>query len=132
MNDEIIYMIGDETNRWKLENGVVFIYRTPTTREIVNYENSIRVRRHGKNITAEASAQQIALADAITVDVEGVGYRDASGKKKRLGPKAGAEDIAHFRLDGQPPATWKDLIPAHFKTQFIRGLLAGLEEQDRD
>ena len=129
---DIAIMVGEETNRFELDNGVVLIYRNPTTREYVKFKNSVKVRRSGKDVQVKSTEEELAFADRLIVDIEAVGYKGQDGKTKRLSAKTTAADIAHLKVDGAPPESWKDLVPAHLKSQFVNSLLAGIEEEDRD
>jgi len=129
---EIIEIVGEETKKWESETGLIFIYREPTSREIINYKNSIQFRRQGKDFISKSAEQQLTLADAILVDAEGLGYRTPEGKIEILDKATKPADIAHLKVDGTPPRTWKDLIPATRKTQFIESIITGLEESEKN
>lgn len=129
---EINYIIGEEEKLWEFEGGVGFFYREPTTREIVNYKNSVRFRRQGKDFISKAAEQQLVLADAIIVDLAGFGIKDLENKLCPLDKNTKPADIAHLKVDGAAPRSWKDLIPANLKFQFIEGLLGGTEEQEKN
>jgi len=129
---EVIEIVGEETKRWESETGLVFIYREPSSREIINYKNSIQFRRRGKDFISKSAEQQLALADAILIDAEGLGYRTPEGKVEILDKTTKLADIAHLKVDGQSPRSWKDLIPATRKTQFIESIITGLEESEKN
>jgi len=129
---EIIYVVGEESKRWEFDSGIVILYREPTTREIINYRDQIKYRRSGKGFTAQSAERQIALADAIIEDVEGIGFKDKDGKVKRLERSVSAAEISHLKVDGTAPRGWKDLVPANLKCQFIDGLMGGIEEEEKN
>lgn len=129
---EVIEIVGEEVKRWEFEDGIVFIYREPDTREIVKYNDSIKFSRRGKNFTTQSAESQIVLADTILIDVEGLGYRDPKKKVFALTCKTIPEEIAHLKVDGMAPRSWKDLIPPRRKTRFISELMAGTEELEKN
>jgi hypothetical protein len=128
-----MYIVG-ENQRFVFDDDTVFIYREPTASEIVNYTNSIQIKRKGKAFQSKAGAQQLALADTILIDVEGFGYRGKDGKKIiPLNKDTKPEDIAHLAPDGiGPPITWKYLIPATRKQVFIGQLIQESEEDEKN
>jgi len=132
MDKKIIEIVGEETKRWEFESGIVFIYREPSTREIVNYKNSIHYRRRGKDFVTKAAEPQIVLADAILIDVEGLGFPDLKKKPVPLTKNTTAEEMAHLKTEGGPPRNWKELVPARLKTRFIDELIVGVEEEEKN
>lgn len=132
MAENIIEIAGEEKLFFELENGLKFFYRSPTSREIVNYKNSIKYRRQGKTFRTESAEQMLRLADSILTDVAGLGYRDSAGNVSVLDKNTRPADIAHLKVDGAAPATWRDLVPAIRKIQFIEGVLAGLEDEEKN
>jgi len=133
MDDNNFIMIaGEEELRYELENGLVFIHRPLTAKEMINYKNSIGYRRRGKVMITKSAEQQIKLADKIMLNIEGLGYRDPSGKVRVLNKDTKAADISHLKVDGVAPKSWKELVPALSKFQFIEGLIAGLEETEKN
>jgi hypothetical protein len=135
MSSEKFLILTDDNDRYEFENGVVFIYRQPTTREIVNYKNSIKFRRKGKDFTSQSAHQQLALAMEILINVEGAGYRDREGEAKTLDRTTVPEEIAHIQVEGRSPGTWKELLAMRrplMMFQFIEEVLAGLEEIEKN
>ena len=129
---EVIEIVGQATKQWESEIGLVFIYREPTSREVINYKNNIGFRRRGKDFISKSAEQQLTLADAILIDAEGLGYRTPEGKVETLDKMTKPADIAHLKIDGQSPQNWKDLIPATRKIQFIESIITGLEESEKN
>lgn len=128
----IVYVVGEETKTWEFENGVVFFYEEPTTQQIVSYKDGIHYRRRGKEFVARSTERQIILADEILRDVGGLGFKALEGEIKVLDKNTKPAEIAHLKIEGVSPKSWKDLIPAIMKTQFIEGLLGGIEEQAKN
>lgn len=134
-NKEFADVLGQDLQRYQFENGVVFVYRQPTTSEFVRYKNSVQIRRQGKAFSTKAAEQQLELADRILVDVEKFGYVGADGKQKALDKNTKSDDLAHFKIDGKSPKNWKEAIillrpPMMF--QFIESVLAGMEEEEKN
>lgn len=132
MTEQFAEIVGQEEYRTELDCGIVFVHRAPTAKEIIDYKNSIRYRKKGKDFTSLSGAQQVELADKILLDVERLGYKQQDGKVVALGAHVKSEDIAHIKVSGAAPKSWKDLVPALRKTQFIEKLIVGVEDEEKN
>lgn len=130
--DEIIYVVGEELNRFEFENGIVFIYKDPTPTEVMKYKDNLQYRRHGKEFTTKSTRQQLVLADTILIDTKGLGFKDTEGKIKPLNKNTKAAEIAHKSIEGQAPQSWKDLVPARLKSFFIERIFVMMEEEEKN
>lgn len=131
-DNKIVEMVGEVSRRYEFDDGLVFIHRNPTTREIVNYKNNVTFRRQGKGIKTQAAQQQLALADDILVDVGGLFYPAPDLKARALNKDTKPADIAHIKVEGAAPRAWKELVPAIRKIQFIETLLSGAETLEKN
>jgi hypothetical protein len=129
---EFLGVAGEDSLVHELDNGIRIVYRPPTSQEIVNYKNSIGFRRKGKTLITKAAEQQLKLAEKIMTDIMHYGYRDKTGKVQPLNNTTKLEDIAHIKPEGAAPRTWKDLVPALYKIQFIEGVMAGIDGAEKN
>lgn len=132
MTENFAMIVGEEELTVQLDCGLIFTHRPPTAKEIVNYKNSLSFHKKGKAFSTKSAEQQLRLANDIIIDVKNLGYRNADGETEALGKHTRPEDIAHLKVDGAAPRSWKDLVPALQKIQFIEILLAGVEGEEKN
>ncbi len=127
-------VLGLAEKRYEFEDGLVVVYREPSSKEVVDYNNSIYFRRRGKSYSTNLGEPQLALADKIIVDLENTVFVDAEGKQRPLNKSTKASELAHLKLgeEGRAPKSWKELLPAARKSQFISAVMGGMEEEEKN
>ena len=59
---KIIEVVGDAEKEYEFDDGLVFVHRDPTAREVINYKNSVAYRRVGADWNSHFPSRSLSPA----------------------------------------------------------------------